>query len=168
MKLIRWILIATISLMGLVSVGEASVAIDVRIELSPGQLHTFNHSCVDLYGDSGALFDSGAFELTKSGSAGGVVYDNVIATVADVLSVSAFTVDGTSSAMRYTPSLINTVISLTDPTAGVYKLKFVDAADSAFVVAYDVALSDINLGADAWLLGSALLGFVMYSSRYRV
>ncbi|MES9851872.1 MAG: VPLPA-CTERM sorting domain-containing protein [Candidatus Thiodiazotropha sp. L084R] len=172
MKLYKWIFGLTFGLLSLIGSGNV-LAINYDAVLTLGQTNTFNHLITDSEDYSEAFADEGTFKLPDNSSVSLSIKDNELTTeYIELLNVSQFTLFDSASiakiSTRIGGDLTSDTFTLAGLTAGLYTLVFVGDANGVFVAANDVYGSAVPLPAAAWLLGSALLGFVVFSSRRKV
>ncbi|MES9830704.1 MAG: hypothetical protein ABW139_00530 [Candidatus Thiodiazotropha sp. DIVDIV] len=172
MKLSKWLSGLTFGLLGLIDSGNV-LAINYDSALTLGQTNTFNHFVTDSEDYSGAFNDRSTYELADSSSVSLFIRDNELtAEYVDLLNVSQFTVfDSASMAIFSTGlggDLTSATFTLAGITAGLYTLVYVGDANGVFGAEYDVNTNAFPEPVVAWLFGSSLLGFVVFSSRRKV
>jgi hypothetical protein len=166
MKLYWWITNLSMGVLALVG-SSTALAANVYHTLNLGEPETYSH--VRDYDD--VFTDTGIFTLEAE--------TEVIVTIVDtevisqnpgtvLLDVSSFQVYSGSQELLNVDGLASEILRLGTLGPGDHTLTFQGVPDGVWGGIYDVTVSVVPLPGAAWLIGSALFGFAVYSSRQSV
>jgi hypothetical protein len=142
---------------------STTLAANVYHTLNLGESETYSHVT-----DDGPFTDMGIFTLDEAALVNVSISDTEVTSSGAILDVSTFTVTSNTGFSASIDNLTSYIFSLGSLDAGDYTLTFQGESAGVWGGIYDVTVSAVPLPAAAWLMGSALFGFAVFSSRKSV